>query len=158
MPEGVHLLLLALLIIGAGMWIGGMIAVTMLAVISKRAFEPTVRAAFFRRFARTYFPTFGSALVVAAIAGFIMLIDRGYDGIAWAITILVIIILVALAAGVVQARAMTRLRTRAAELGDAVDADLARQITRQGRSAAALRGSLGILSAAVFVLAILTAR
>ncbi|MEO7126981.1 MAG: hypothetical protein ABI382_03965 [Nakamurella sp.] len=156
-PIGVHRILLALVIIGTGMWIGGMVAVTMLAIISKRALEPAVRAAFFRRFARTYFPTFGAGLVVAAIAGFFMLIARGWDGIAWAITILVIVILIALAFGVVQARAMSRLRTHAAELGSDTDADLTRRIASGARSAALLRGSLGVLSLAVFVLAIFTA-
>lgn len=157
MPTAVHLILLAVLLVGAAMWLGGMVAVTMLAVISKRALDPKSRAALFRRFARSYFPVFGGALVVGAIAGFIMLIDRGWDGIAWAITIVTIVILIALVFGVIQARAMTRLRARAAELGDSVPADLARQISRQGRSAAVLRGSLGLLSAAVFVLAICTA-
>lgn len=160
-PTGVHLILLALVIIGAGMWIGGMVAVTMLAIISKRALEPAVRVALFRRFAHAYFPTFGAALVVAAIAGFFMLVARGWDGIAWAITIIVIVILIALALGVVQARAMSRLRTRAAELSDSpsgnTDPDLARQISSGARSAAMLRGSLGVLSLVVFILAILTA-
>lgn len=156
-PTGLHLVLLGVLIIGAGMWIGGMVAVTMLAIISKRALEPAVRAAFFRRFARTYFPVFGAALVVAAIAGFLLLLERGWDGLAWAITILVVAIVIALAFGVVQARAMSRLRTEAAALGDDVPAELEHRIAVQGRSAAMLRGSLGVLSIVVFVLAIGTA-
>lgn len=156
MPTAAHLILLAILVIGAAMWLGGMVAVTMLAVISKRALDPGSRAALFRRFARSYFPVFGGALIVGAAAGFILLVARGWDPIAWAITILTVVILIALVVGVAQARAMTRLRTRAAELGDNVPADLRRQIARQGRSAAMLRGSLGVLSAAVFVLAICT--
>lgn len=157
LPTGVHLILLALLIVGAGMWFGGMVAVTMLAVISKRALEPAVRVAFFRRFARTYFPVFGAALVVAAIAGFVMLLARGWDGIAWAITIIVVVILIALALGVLQARAMSRLRAHAVELGADVPAELTRQISSGARSAAMVRGTLGVLSLVVFVLAIFTA-
>lgn len=172
LPVAVHLVLLGLLIIGAGMWIGGMTAVTMLAVISKRALEPAARTELFHQFGRRYFPVFGAALLVAAACGLVMLLARGWDGLSWAIVILVAVTVVALAAGVVQARSMSRLRSRAAELRSGLVADgdraevahdqmelalVEHSITGGARSAALLRAGLGVLSAAVFVLAICTA-
>lgn len=178
MPTAVHLVLLALLILGTAMWLGGMVAVTMLSVITKSALEPADRTALFKRFGKSYFPIFGVALVVAIGAGLVMLIDRGFDALAWSIVILVVIILVALGFGVVQARSMGRLRARGAELHGAdgsqsgghddpppTDDDatggewaaLQTSIASGARSAAILRGMLGLLSAAVFVLAICTA-
>lgn len=166
MPTALHLVVLALLILGAAMWIGGMVAVTMLSVVSRRILEPASRTALFRAFGRVYFPVFGIAGCVAAAAGLVLLIERGWDGLATAIVIVVAVLVVALLVGVVQARAMGRLRARAAELraaspaGDPADADLAaveRAMTLGARRAALLRAGLGLLTAALFVLALCTA-
>lgn len=161
LPTAVHVIVLALLIVGAAMWIGGMVTVTFLSVLSKRILEPAARTALFRAFGRVYFPVAGLAGVVAASAGLVLLLERGWDGLATAIVVLVAVLVVALLIGVKQARAMGRLRTRAAAIRDADDASalasVQRQISTGARRAALLRASLGVLSAAVFVLAVCTA-
>jgi uncharacterized membrane protein len=168
LPTPLRLVLLALLILGAAIWIGGMAAVTVLSLVSRGTLEPTARTALFRDFGRRYLGVAGPALVVTVICGAVLLIARGWDGLATAIVVVVAALIVALAFGVRQARAMRRLRqaAQAAAGNGSVDDDgsmdgdgdsARRAVTAGARRAALLRATIGLLSAAVFVLAICTA-
>lgn len=172
-PAPLGLVLLGLLILGASVWIGGMAAVTVLARVSSRTLEPAARVRLFRDFGRSYLAVAGTALVVTAVCGLILLIARGWDGLATAIVVVVAALIVALAAGVRQARAMRRLRQggeQAGQAGEQAGTQSGEQAGAPGRSAsgpavtaaarraAALRSLIGLLSAAAFVLAICTAR
>ncbi len=160
LPTPLRLALLALVILGAGLWIGGMAAVTILTVSSRRTLPPALGGQMFREFGRRYFAVAGTALVVTVICGAVLLLARGWDGLATSIAVLVAAIGVTLAFGVRQARAMGRLRAAAARApatGDALLTDTQRAVAVGARRAVALRTLLGLLSAAVFVLSICTA-
>lgn len=159
LPTPVRLILLALLILGAAVWIGGMAAVTVLAVVSGRTLQPEDRTQLFRDFGRRYLTVAGTALVVTVVCGGILLVARGWDALATAIVVLVVALGVALAFGVRQARAMGRLR-HAAQQADPTDpaADGQRRaVTAGAHRARALRALIALLSAAIFVLAVCTA-
>jgi uncharacterized membrane protein len=154
-----RLILVGLLILGAAVWIGGMAAVTVLAVVSGRTLQPEVRVQLFRDFGRHYLAVAGTALVVTVVCGGVLLVARGWDALATAIVVLVAALVVALAFGVRQARAMGRLR-RAAQQADPSDPSVHQQqraVAAGARSARALRALIALLSAAIFVLAICTA-
>jgi uncharacterized membrane protein len=158
LPTPLHLVLLALLILGASVWIGGMAAVTVLSVVSRRTLEPAARVHLFRDFGRRYLTVAGSALVVTVICGGVLLAARGWDGLATAIVVVVAALVVALAFGVRQARAMRRLRQAAeAETGGGDGSSARHAVAAGARRAGLLRATIGLLSAAVFVLAICTA-
>ena len=162
LPTPLRLVLLALLILGAAIWIGGMAAVTVLSMVSRGTLEPAARTALFRDFGRRYLTVAGTALAVTVICGAVLLIARGWDALATAIVVVVAALVVALAFGVRQARAMRRLRQaeQARTGNDAADGDgnpARHAVTAGARRAAALRATIGLLSAAVFVLAICTA-
>jgi len=158
LPTPLRLVLLALLILGAAIWIGGMAAVTVLSLVSRGTLEPNARVQLFRNFGRRYLAVAGSALVVTVICGAVLLVARGWDGLATAIVVVVAALVVALVFGVRQARAMRRLREAARAETQAGDGDSAHHAVRAGaRRAALLRAMIGLLTAAVFVLAICTA-
>jgi uncharacterized membrane protein len=139
---------MALLILGAAIWIGGMAAVTILAVSSRRTLEPADRTRLFRDFGKRYFAVAGVALVVVFVSGGILLTSRPWDALSTAIVVALAVNLAVLAVGVGQARTMRRRREAAARTGEPVTGT---------RLAAALRGLLGVLAVAIFVLAICTA-
>lgn len=155
MPTSVHLILLAILILGASLWIGGMAAVTILSLTSRRVLTPADRTRLFHAFGRRYFPIAGTALAVATACGFALLISRGWDGLATSICIVIAVLVVTLLIGVRQAKGMRRLRAAAAN--DPDDNAAQRSVIAKGRWAAATRALLGVLSLVVFVLAISTA-
>ncbi|HET8591825.1 MAG TPA: hypothetical protein VFM01_19455 [Nakamurella sp.] len=159
LPVPLRLTLLALLILGAAVWTGGMAAVTILSVSSRRVLEPAQRVALFRDFGRRYLVVAGAALVLVVVCGGLLLAFRPWDGLSGAIVGLVAALTVALAAGVRQARAMGRLRRAALEQTDPVARTAAQHaVTAGARRALALRTVIALLSVAVFVLAVCTGK
>ena len=154
LPTPLRVVLLALLILAASVWIGGMAAVTVLARVSGRTLEPAVRVRLFRDFGRSYLALAGTALAVTVICGAVLLIAGGWDGLATAIALVAAALALALALGVRQARAMRRLRETAA---DTADPAAQRAVAAGARRALALRSVIGLLSVALFVLAMSTA-
>ena len=161
LPAPIRVVLLALLILGGSVWIGGMAAVTVLARVSSRTLEPAARVRLFRDFGRSYLAVAGTALAVTMLCGAVLLIARGWDGLATAIAVVTASLAATLAFGVRQARALRRLRETAAggaetAAGGAESAVL-RAVSIGARRALALRSLIGLLSVALFVLAISTA-
>ena len=140
--------LIAVNLLAASIWVGGLVAIFIVARVASATLEPAPRVAFFRRLGRVYGIVGSAALLVALVSGAILLGDHPWDGLLIATAIVAAGLLAASVAGMAQARAMTRLRQRAfgsPELGD--------RVRRGAALAAALRGLIAALTLALVVLA-----
>lgn len=152
LPTPLRLLLVALLILGASVWIGGMAAVTVLSVVSSHTLPPEARTRLFRDFGRRYLTVAGTALVLTVICGGILLIARGWDALATAIVAVTAALAISLILGVRQARAIGRLRQVAADSDP--DGTAPRALTMRARRALVLRSLIAVLSATLFALSV----
>lgn len=144
-------MLAAILAVGAGSWVGGLLTVAVLASSSRRTVAAADRVALFRDFGRRFALLFGvTALFVVAPALVLAVIDPGPLSVS--ILLLTLGLLLATAAGILQARRMTGLRATAATPSGEADAGTLR---RNAAVAAALRGILALGYIAVLVLAVL---
>ena len=154
MADGVRAALLAVLVLAACVWVGGYVAIGVVARVATRTLEPAARVSFFRGLGRSYIWVGTPALLVALAAGGALVTDRGWDGTASAAAVLAALLLAALAFGVAQARRMTRLRAAALSSGSP---EFAERVRRGARAAALLRAGIGLLTLALVVLAALLA-
>jgi hypothetical protein len=107
--------------------------------------------AFFRTLGRSYGIVSTLALALGLISGGILLADRDWDGLALAAVVVAVALVIATAAGVIQARGMTRLRQAAVR--DPADEALAARVRRGSRRAAGLRATIGALSIGLLAIA-----
>jgi hypothetical protein len=143
-------LLVAVELVGASVWIGGLVAVAVVARVARGQLDPPARVAFFRSLGRRYLRVGGTALVVAYADGAVLLARGPWsDARSVALGCAVALACVTLA-GVAQARSLTRLRT-AALAGDPRIAE--GDVVRHARRAAALRGLIAALTLAVVLAA-----
>ena len=149
-PLGASVPLLVAQAVSAAIWIGGLVAIFIVARAASATLEPAPRIAFFRALGRLYGIVGSIALLVALACGAILLDEHPWDGLLVATAIVAAALLLALAAGMVQARAMTRLRRRG--LGEGHPAELDTRIRRGATLAAVLRGTIGALTLALVVL------
>ena len=110
---------------------------------------------FFRGLGRAYGPVGGVALIAALSCATVLLYDRAWDGTLTAATVTAACLVAATAAGMAQARRMTRLRHEA--LRRPGDAKLAGRVGREALGAAALRAAIAVLSLALIALGVLLA-
>jgi uncharacterized membrane protein len=146
-PLGTSVVLVAVHAISAAIWIGGLVAIFVVARAASATLDRAQRVAFFQALGRAYGIVGGAALLVALLSGAILVDGHPWDGLLMAIAIVAAALLLATAAGVAQARAMTRLRRRA--LASAASAETVR---RGALVAAALRGAIAMLTLALVVL------
>ncbi|MCC6310218.1 MAG: hypothetical protein IT345_04815 [Trueperaceae bacterium] len=135
---------LVVLVVSAGVWLGGLLTMPVVARAASATLAPLDRVAFFRALGRAYLPVGGSALTLALLSGAVLLREREWDGLLVASAITAAALVGALALGVAQARRMTRLRQAAGAAPQ--DAGLGDRVRRGGRSAMALRALIGLLS------------
>jgi uncharacterized membrane protein len=140
-----------LALLGACIWIGGSATLAVVARVARRQIDSRSRVAFFRALGRSYLPLAATALALALAAGAWLLGFDDLHGIALATLPTGAGLVLAVFAGVTQARAMTRLRTRLLE--QPADATLALRVQRAAVLAAALRATIGLLSLALLALA-----
>jgi hypothetical protein len=134
-------------LLAISIWVGGFVTIGVVARVARRQLDPGVRVAFFRDLGRVYGLLGTGALAVAIACGAAMLDEHGWDGTALAAVLLTAALVVATCAGMLQARAMTRMRERAGrEPGDEL---LAGRVQRGARLAVALRATIGLLTLAV---------
>lgn len=150
MPHGVQAIVLAVLILATSVWIGGYVAIAVVARTAAATLDPSARVAFFKSLGRAYLWVGLPALLIALAIGAILLRNRPWDALLISTVIVAIGLIALLAIAVAQARAMTRLRRRA--LGDHGDQHLALRIERRGRAAGQLRAALGVVSVTLVVL------
>lgn len=155
MTEPLSAVLLGILLLGGSVWIGGWVTMIMVARIASATLPPAHRVAFFRRLGRVYGIATTVALLVALAAGAWLLFALPWRALSGWIVGLAIVLLIVLAAGVVQARAQTRARgALAASPGDAA---LAARVRSTAMWAGLLRAFLGAISIAIGVLALILA-
>jgi uncharacterized membrane protein len=143
------------LVFAAAVWVGGLVAIFVVARVAQRTLRPRERVAFFRGLGRAYGPVGGIALAVALGCGAALLGGHAWDGTLIAATVLAACLVAVTAAGVVQARRMTRIRQAA--LRQPGNAALAASVRRGAVSAAALRAAIAAFSLALIALGVLLA-
>lgn len=147
LPLGASVVLLVVHALSAAIWIGGLVAIFVVARVASATLDPQHRIAFFRGLGRVYGIVGVVALLVALASGAILLDHHGWDGLLIATAIVAGGLLVVTVTGIAQARAMTRLRRRAVEAPE-----LAAQVRRGARRAAVLRGAIIAFTFALVVL------
>ncbi|MEO6957121.1 MAG: hypothetical protein ABI137_10315 [Antricoccus sp.] len=150
MSHGAQAIVLSVLILATSVWIGGYVAIAVVARTSAATLDPSARVAFFKSLGRAYLLVGLPALLIALGSGAFLLRNRPWDALLISTVIVAIGLVALLAIAVAQARAMTRLRRLA--LGDHGDQHLALRIKRRGRAAGLLRAALGIVSVTLVVL------
>lgn len=135
--------------IGSGVWVGGLVTVT-LAVVSSSTMGAE-RVLLFRRFGRKFAIFFGITGVFV-VASALTLAVAGRSAVATASVVLAISLLVATAFGIAQARRMTVLRTAQAD-----GAVTETQVRRNAAIAASIRALLVVGYVAVLVMAVILA-
>jgi uncharacterized membrane protein len=142
--------LIALQALAASIWVGGLVAIFVVARAASATLDPAARVAFFRALGRRYGVVGSVALLVALATGALLLRGHPWDGLLIATAIVAGALLVAAVAGMAQARAMTRLRRRA--LSGTGTVGLEPRIRRGAALAGALRGAIALLTLALVVL------
>jgi uncharacterized membrane protein len=150
MGETGHALLLTVFMVATSIWVGGYVAIGVVARSATATLDGPARVAFFRSLGRSYLRVGTPALIVALATGTALLWGRGWDALLIATVAVVALLLIGLAVAVAQARAMTRLRGRAVQ--EPGDEGLAAGVRSGARRATALRAALGLLTIAAVVL------
>lgn len=141
-----------LLILATSVWVGGYVAIAVVARVATATMDPSTRVRFFKALGRTYGIVGTVALAVAYGCGAALLFGRP-----WSVLLVVaVLVATALAAttgyGVRQARKMGRLRHSA--FGAPEDRTLGRRVKAGARRAAVLRAGIGVLSLALLALGV----
>lgn len=139
--------LLAVHALAAAIWVGGLVAIVVVARAASATLEQPQRIAFFRALGRRYGIVGSAALLVALSSGALLLEDHPWDGLLFATAAVAGALLVATVAGMAQARAMTRLRLRALDTPS-----LTERVRRRAILAGLLRGAIGLLTLTLVIL------
>lgn len=131
-------------------WVGGYIAIAVVARVATRTLEPAQRVRFFHALGRTYLRLGTPALVIALGTGAGLASDHTWNGTLIATVAVAAALIASLVVGVAQARRMTRLR--AAALAAPEDPHLTTQVHRGARAATVLRAAIGLLSLTLIAL------
>lgn len=145
-----HGLLVTILVLSTSVWIGGYVAIGVVARSTTATLEPAQRVAFFRSLGRSYLRIGTPALAIGLVSGAALARDHAWDTALISCVIVAALLVLLLAAAVQQARRMTRLRHNALEAGD--DPVTSPALRNGRRSAAMMRAGLGVLSLILVVL------
>lgn len=143
-------IVLAVLILATSIWIGGYVAIAVVARTATATLDAATRVVFFRSLGRSYLLVGLPALIVALAAGAVQARHERWSALLIATAVVAAVLLASFAVAVMQARRMTRLRRRLLESPD--DRQMRDQVRRGARAAGALRGVLGLLSVALVFL------
>jgi uncharacterized membrane protein len=143
-------------LLAVSIWVGGFVAIGVASAVARRQLDGAARVAFFRDLGRSHGVVGGAALAVALATGAALLADRGWDGGAWAATAIAVALVAVTAAGVRQARGMTRLRGRMVQAPG--DPALTGAVERGARRALVLRAAIGLLTLALLAVGSAIAR
>lgn len=155
LPRPAEASLTAVLVLATAVWIGGLVAIFVVARAADATLAAGERVVFFRRLGRTYGLVGGVALTAALASGAVLAATYRWDGDLAASTVVAAGLAAATVAGVIQARRMTRLRRDA--LRDPGSVEVAAKVRRGARNAAVLRAAIAVLSLALLGLGILIA-
>ena len=150
LPRPAEASLTAVLILATAIWIGGLVVIFVVARVAHATLGPGERVAFFRGLGRAYGLVGGSALAAALASGAVLASPYRWDGQLTASTVVAAGLVAVTAAGVTQARRMTRLRQDA--LDGTGGAELAAKVRRGARNATVVRAAIAALSLALLAL------
>ncbi|MEO8906643.1 MAG: hypothetical protein ABI310_01075 [Microbacteriaceae bacterium] len=153
LPAPVAGVLLGLLIVSSAIWLGGWVALVVVARSTTATLSRPDRVAFFRHFGPRFGVVATVSLMVAYVSGLVLLASAPWTALSTGLVVVAVVILVVLGVGVLQARRMTQLRR--AVVAAPEDTSLAARVRRGGQRALALRAGLGVLSLAMVVLAVI---
>jgi uncharacterized membrane protein len=153
MSETTTAVLTGVLIFAATIWVGGLVAIAVVARVAAATLDPAGRVAFFRGLGRAYGVVGTAALATAYGVGAALVHDRAWDRALTATAVVAAALAVILAIGVAQARRMTRLRRRALDHPD--DTELTAQVRRGAGRAGMLRSFIALLSLTLLSLGVL---
>jgi uncharacterized membrane protein len=142
--------LTAVLVLATAVWIGGLVAIFVVARVAHSTLGAADRVAFFRGLGRAYGLVGGIALATALASGGILASTYEWGGQLIAGTVVAAGLVTVTIAGVAQARRMTRLRRDA--LRDPGSPQLTARVRRGARNAAILRAAIAALSLALLAL------
>lgn len=142
-------LLLSVFMVAASTWVGGYVAIAVVARAAAATLDPTSRVAFFRSLGRSYLSVGVSALVVALATGAVLARGHSWDALLVSTVAVAAALVVCLGVAVVQARQMTRLRSLDLK---GTDESMLAAVRRGSQAATALRMTLGLLTLALVVL------
>lgn len=156
LPFALERTLLGLLMLAAGVWIGGFIAITIVSATSKKSLGTHERIALFRGLGRSYLRVAVIAFVVVTVPGAVLLAFRPWDGYSLAVVLLAVALVIVTALAVRQARQLTRLRKAQAQTRSESPDDSTPSAAIASKAAAArvLRAGIGLLSLAIFVVVV----
>lgn len=155
LPFALTRVLLGLLILGAGVWMGGFVAIMVVNATSRKSLEPAQRIMLFRGLGRSYLRVAAVAFLLVVIPGGVLLAFRPWDGFSLAIVLVAIVLVVLTGIAVRQARRMTRMRKAALAAASEGESHAA-PIAHHARRAWVLRMGIGLASLALFVLVLAT--
>ncbi|MDN5896770.1 hypothetical protein BSP109_02138 [Brevibacterium sp. Mu109] len=150
MSETVEAIVLAVFIVATSVWVGGYVAIVVVARTTTATLDAGARVAFFRSLGGSYLWVGFPALIVALVTGGVLARDQDWDGLLVVTVVVAALLLVSFAGAVAQARRMSRLRRRL--LASPTDTELSEQVRRGARAAGILRAALGLLSLGLVVL------
>ncbi|MHA6667678.1 hypothetical protein ACX3O0_02280 [Homoserinimonas sp. A447] len=144
-------LLISVLTLGVGAWVGGFATVFVVSRSSKAALQAAGRVALFRDLGRRYAVVAAIAMALILVPATVLTILEPNTTVIAALAVAVALIAASIPA-IAQAGRMGRLRREALAAPD--DAAKASAVLRGSRSAAVLRGALGLGSLVLVVLAV----
>jgi hypothetical protein len=150
LPQPAAAALTAVLVLAAAVWVGGLVAIFVVARVANATLGAAERVAFFRGLGRAYGLTGGLALTIALASGAVLAASHPWNAQLAASAVVAAGLVAATVAGVAQARRMTRLRQDA--LRDPGRLELTAKVRRGARNAAALRAAIAALSLALLAL------
>lgn len=146
-----RLALLAIEIVAGSIWIGSLACLALVSAASRKTLDGASRIALFRVLGRTYGIAGTSALAIAIGAGAILAWPPSeLTGPLRAVFLLGLLLILATAAGMAQARSMTVKRQRLIAAPD--DSEAGRAVQKGARLAGVLRGTLGLITLAIVFL------
>ena len=145
--------LTGVLITATAVWIGGLVALAVVARVAGRTLEPAARVALFRGLGRSYGIVGTGALAIAYGTGASLVYGRSWDGLLTATAVVATALVAVTGVGIAQARRMSRLRRLALDRPD--DVGLVARVRRGAGRAAALRALIALLSFALLALGVL---
>lgn len=155
LPRAAEDSLVTLLVLATAIWVGGLVAIFVVARVAHATLGPAERVAFFRGLGRAYGLVGGVALTTALASGAVLAAGYRWGGFLTASAAVAAGLVTATVAGVTQARRMTRLRQHA--LRAPGNPELTAKVRRGARNAAVLRAAIAALSLALLALGTLIA-
>jgi uncharacterized membrane protein len=153
MSEATTAALTGVLVTATAVWVGGLVAIAVVARVASQTLDPAARVAFFRGLGRSYGIVGTTALAVAYGTGASLVYGRSWDGRLTATTVVAIALLGVTGSGMAQARRMSRLRRLA--LDQPNNGELVNRVRRGAGRAGTLRTLIVVLSLVLLALGVL---